>query len=479
MGNYLLVISIGKKCWGKARIVLFGKMTIQQIGRVKDSIIRKIQGQSTYCFLAPAAINCDGDPRAYHPEDIGKDYLVNAGRSGNWWGIACDDNGKPYIQGAKDPAPGYYVSVTSIANPKYPESDPRRYADSSKVPYIVLPTKNSFGAKLGDFCMALDPRSGEYCGAVYAENGPSEKIGEISIYLADRLGINSNPRKGGNSDNFIYVVFAGSYESWPLTADVIKAKAHQLFTNWGGFTTLSGIYPDLVTAPKTQTREIKTMSSSEIELKNILAYWRGFPHQVAAVEFLQKKAFDKVSTEDLETFAQMWRPNLEKATAKTAEAEPADPVYQVRFRMKTASSNSLLSGKLEFILNGHTYNEITCTSSLPGRQYKGAWNKRGGLIPPTSMVEEKTGRGLSVKTKPINMPDVPGVAGNFYAIEPFDMATDGDRRGDWGVHNDANVPGSMGCIVAQTAQGWAAVQREFKKIENIGIRAIELIVEYS
>jgi hypothetical protein len=94
------------------------------------------------------------------------------------------------------------------------------------------------------------------------------------------------------------------------------------------------------------------------------------------------------------------------------------------------------------------------------------------------MIKARTGKPARVKTTPIYMPNVVGVSGNFYPIEPFEMDTDGDVRGDWGIHNDANAPGSLGCIVATTSAGWAATQREFKILEGLGIRAIELIVEY-
>jgi hypothetical protein len=43
-----------------------------------------------------------GAPNAYHPEDKGLDFLANAGKTGNWWGIVTEDgtpSGKPVVQG--------------------------------------------------------------------------------------------------------------------------------------------------------------------------------------------------------------------------------------------------------------------------------------------------------------------------------------------------------------------------------------------
>jgi Fungal chitosanase of glycosyl hydrolase group 75 len=222
---------------------------INKIGQVKDSIIRQIDGEKNFCFLAPAAINCDGDPMAYHPLNIGKDYLANAGEPGNWYGIACDKDGKPYVQQTNDPAPGYYVSTTALVIPKFPESSPSRYIDSSKIPFIVLPMEqNFFGAKLGDLAVVIDPRSGKHCGAIFADVGTVGEIGEISIFLADQLGINSDPKNGGSDQDFIYVVFPETSPHTLQDAVQIKAVANRLFSDWGGFGTIASIYPVLVSS---------------------------------------------------------------------------------------------------------------------------------------------------------------------------------------------------------------------------------------
>lgn len=147
--------------------------------------------------------------------------------------------------------------------------------------------------------------------------------------------------------------------------------------------------------------------------------------------------------------------------AVTIKDPSKPPIYQVRFTMDLSHDDDIIYGLMEFIKDGVAYNKIIATSSLPGRQYSGAWNRKGGLIPPTSLVKRKAGTGLTVKTTPIYMPHVAGVSGNFYPIAPFEVQTDGDLRGDWGIHRDANVPGSMGCIVTKTPQGWQATQREF------------------
>lgn len=193
--------------------------------------------------------------------------------------------------------------------------------------------------------------------------------------------------------------------------------------------------------------------------------------------FLYSLHWVVVSTDDVDIKANDPK-SVVKQTVKPASFVIKEDKYKVKFTFPLGHSDSLIVGKLEFIKNDVVYNTVQCTSSLPGRQYSGSWNRRGGLIPPTSMVKNKTGAGLTVKTDPIFMPNVTGVSGNFYQIFPFEMETDRDTRGDWGIHRDANTPGSMGCIVAVTQLGWQAVQREFRQLSGIGIRSVELVVIY-
>ncbi|MBD2773177.1 hypothetical protein ICL16_14150 [Iningainema sp. BLCCT55] len=54
----------------------------------------------------------------------------------------------------------------------------------------------------------------------------------------------------------------------------------------------------------------------------------------------------------------------------------------------------------------------------------------------------------------------------------------GRQRGDFGVHRDANIPGSAGCIVLGTAPGWAGFQADMQKLAASGVRVIPLLVSY-
>lgn len=156
-------------------------------------------------FVAGLAIDADGSPRAYGPSGTQPlDYLANAGKTGNWWGIACDIHGKPFIQSDTDPYPGYYVSTTSLQNKEFPTSDPRRYVDSENVPFIVLPKRfMEYNINLGCSVHVVNLENQKSSNAIFADIGPATRLGEGSIALANALGIDSNAKTGGIEKHII------------------------------------------------------------------------------------------------------------------------------------------------------------------------------------------------------------------------------------------------------------------------------------
>lgn len=219
---------------------------------------REFESIGPWCFCAGMSINADGSPHAYHPDDgMGLDYLDNAGKPGDWYGIVTDKDGVPVLQNLDDPAPGYYVSPTSLANFAYDESNPLRYVDSETIPFIALPPSHLHGAKLGDLAMVVNTRNGKHCGAIYADNGPNNHIGEGSIALAKALDIPSSPKKGGCDGGIVYVIFPGSDPGCHLGARAVMSAAVILFDTWGGFGRLAIIYPDLFPAPAQPNTEKK------------------------------------------------------------------------------------------------------------------------------------------------------------------------------------------------------------------------------
>jgi hypothetical protein len=198
-------------------------------------------------FRAKMAVDADGAPKAYNKNDsIALDYLANAGRPGNWWALVTDAYGKPIVQGAGDPAPGYYVSTTTLTNPGYPKNSPAYYVDASTIPFIVLPGGRYLGftskklLRLGDLGVAYNIANGKMCFAQFCETGPAKKIGEASIALAEALGINPSPKHGGvDLRQIVYVVFASSGPGKGLSVPEITAKTAPIFEAWGGMARIS------------------------------------------------------------------------------------------------------------------------------------------------------------------------------------------------------------------------------------------------
>jgi len=193
-----------------------------------------------FVYEAGLAVDADGALRAYHPDNrLGLDTIEHAGHPGNWWALVTDTgktSGHPVVQRKNDPAPGYYISMTSLFDASNPnERDPRRFIDAANIPYVVLPPVGFKHAKLGDFATVVNLRNGKVAGAIVAdESAPELKMGEGSIALANALGIDSDPRTGGIEHGIAYVVYPGSGNGNPRGSNDIASICRRHFEPWGG-----------------------------------------------------------------------------------------------------------------------------------------------------------------------------------------------------------------------------------------------------
>ncbi len=198
------------------------------------------ESKSFYGFVSKMAIDADGSPRAYHPQNKGLDNLAYAGSEGNWWALVTDNgqkDGNPLIQGKGDPYPGYYISTTSLNDRRYALENPRRYVDSEKIPYFVLPPEiiDITGTELGDIAYVYNQKTGKGCFAIFADTGPQNKIGEGSMYLAAQLGIPNDPRSGGQDEGILYLVFPFSGNRQPRSIEEINKIGANLMEKAGAF----------------------------------------------------------------------------------------------------------------------------------------------------------------------------------------------------------------------------------------------------
>jgi hypothetical protein len=96
----------------------------------------------------------------------------------------------PALDANGSPTP-YFVSTTSLGDPRYQPTDPRRYLDARTVPHFVLPAGEDgpfglqHGVRLGD--IALIVSGGRAVFAVFADAGPGDKLGEASPAVLNRL----------------------------------------------------------------------------------------------------------------------------------------------------------------------------------------------------------------------------------------------------------------------------------------------------
>jgi hypothetical protein len=178
-------------------------------------------------FVAPLAVNTDGAPNSYHPQDfLGTSLAINridhgiairktaggtttsekiaafeqwrdsgwrvpAGYRINWTNvIAADPSGNPCVFGS-GPHRGYFGSLTALQNglsgPAAGECQAANQLDQRFIPAIVLrgaanPLKG-FGARTGDLVVAINPATGKVVPAVIGDTGDGNRIGEGSVAL--------------------------------------------------------------------------------------------------------------------------------------------------------------------------------------------------------------------------------------------------------------------------------------------------------
>jgi len=209
-----------------------------------DVPIWSIDDGAAILFRTGMTIDADGAPNAYNSQNTGLDDLANAGEPGHWDGIVASRDGEPFVQGPDDPFPGFYVSQTALVDWDKHITDPARYVDASKIPYIVLPGELShqFGARLGDFAVVVNLRRGTAANAIFADIGT---LGEGSIALANKIGIWSDAREGGTRGGILYLVYPGSGDRHPHSLDEINAETAKIFQDWGGMERLTSCSRDL------------------------------------------------------------------------------------------------------------------------------------------------------------------------------------------------------------------------------------------
>jgi Fungal chitosanase of glycosyl hydrolase group 75 len=211
-------------------------------------------------YKAGMTIDGDGGPHCYNPDDTGLDFLANGGYPDDGcYGMVTDpdDSESPedcILQQMYHPAPGYFVSATSLTNPVFPTTSPDRYINSEEIPFIAVPGGHddpsvpgwdSFKVKLGDVAFVWNMADDNNCFAVVADVGPSSHAGEGSIKLATALGLNGSPKYGGTEKtSIVYLLFPGSVGKW-TAPDYWFPLTNTLLKEWGGWSRLKALVAEL------------------------------------------------------------------------------------------------------------------------------------------------------------------------------------------------------------------------------------------
>jgi hypothetical protein len=224
------------------------------------STLLRLPQATAYVFATESVqVDADGAPNAYHPDDAalhctkgtgfkGLDCPANAGYPQTvWWpSVLVPDPAnpnRPFVQPSPGEFAGYFVSQTSLQDKTKAATDPARYVDSRKVPYLVFPGnfyKMKGTGALGDVGFAINAANGKSSAFIVADVGPpAAALGEMSMALASALGgADPNPRTGSGtpSGKIIYVVFPGSgaETAWPMSNDHLASKASDLLRQVGG-----------------------------------------------------------------------------------------------------------------------------------------------------------------------------------------------------------------------------------------------------
>jgi hypothetical protein len=149
-------------------------------------------------------VDVDGAPNAYGPPGMETlDILLDAHylnrADGKIVGYLIDEHGRPILQGAKDPFPGYYISQTAFTDiENQNERDPRRYVDARNISYVVRGNlARRRGVRVGDFVSVYSKRTRRGVFAIVGDTGnPSGDEG--SLHLMQDLGY---PFHDGKNDS--------------------------------------------------------------------------------------------------------------------------------------------------------------------------------------------------------------------------------------------------------------------------------------
>lgn len=104
---------------------------------------------------------------------------------------------------------------TKYQSPSHQNSTAHGYINAELMPYIVQPGNKTNDLVLGDLGVVVDIENDNFVYVIYSENGPDERIGEMSVDTFEKLGLsfyNKSTKEFSGYDKlrFITIMFPGS-----------------------------------------------------------------------------------------------------------------------------------------------------------------------------------------------------------------------------------------------------------------------------
>jgi hypothetical protein len=173
-----------------------------------------VTDSAKFMLTTKLALDLDGARHAYHPNNEGIDNNLNGGineteatqnhfaTTGNrGYGIAKKLSADKTFYIGYLQSDGYFVSQTTVYDKTKTEGDPARYADAETIPYIAFsPGWKHKGIKLGDVAYVINLSNGKAFAAIFADSRNNDDEIEISLALADSLGIPVTTKTGKSYD---------------------------------------------------------------------------------------------------------------------------------------------------------------------------------------------------------------------------------------------------------------------------------------
>jgi hypothetical protein len=237
-------------------------------------------GPTAAQLLAKTA-SCTVASNGKYATDDGEASTVNICKNGSayhWTSdldVDCDGIGTTNCNGSTDP---WYQAETSFTTSK------GQYFTADTTHYFVIPLPSSrfsysgAGIKPGNVGAVIYNNKIVY--AVFADEGPSNIIGEASYATARDLGINPDPENGGTDGPVTFIVFTGTVPN-PVennaTIDSVGAAAAGAFVGGGTTTTAP------TTAPTTKAPTSSPTSSPTTPPAGVTTWVAGHAYKAGDV----------------------------------------------------------------------------------------------------------------------------------------------------------------------------------------------------